>query len=170
MVVQSIRFRITLLYTIILTLTLLGFSLVVYQNFSRSLRGNLDGLLKSKAQGVADSIEAFWEAEALDESGNAVKAASPSKVGNINFLKIAQRWIEEESDDPALIGIIVQVFRADGGLIAASKDVPQVATLSRAELQAAGLGRRRFYNLEAPRTGAEPLPLRLFLMPVERQA
>jgi len=166
MVVQSIRFRITLLYTIILTLTLLGFSLVVYQNFSRSLRGNLDGLLKSKAQGVADSIEAYWEAEALDESGNAVKAASPSKVGNINFLKIARRWIEEESDDPALIGVIVQVFRADGGLIAASKDVPQVAALSRAELQAAGLGRRRFYNLEASRTGTEPLPLRLFLMPV----
>lgn len=166
MLVQSIRFRITLAYTIILALTLLGFSLAVYQNFSRSLRGNLDGLLKSKAEGVADSIEAYWTAETLDESGNAVKAASPSKVGNINFLKIAQRWIEEQSHDPALIGVIVQIFRADGGLIAASRDVPQVANLSQAELQAAAQGRQRFYNLESSLTGTEPLPLRLFLMPV----
>ena len=167
MLVQSIRFRITLVYTIILTLTLLGFSLVVYQKFSRSLWGNLDGLLKSKAKGVADSIEAYWAAETQDESGNAVKAASPSKVGNINFQKIARRWIEEESDNPALLSVIVQVFRADGGLIAASTDVPQVANnLPRAEVQAAGLGRQRFYNLEASRPGAEPLPLRLFLMPV----
>jgi two-component system OmpR family sensor kinase len=166
MLVQSIRFRITLVYTIILTLTLLGFSLAVYQNFSRSLRANLDGLLKSKAEGVADSIEAYWAAETTDESGNAVKAGSPSKVGNINFLKIAQRWIEEESNDPALIGVIVQVFRADGGLIAASRDMPLVAELSRAELLEAARGRQRFHSLESSLAGNEPLPLRLFLMPV----
>ncbi len=166
MIIQSIRFRITLIYTGILTLTLLAFSLVVYQNFSRSLADNLDGLLKSKAEGVADSIETFWEAEGMDALAEGAKTTALTKLNNINFLKIAQRWIEEKSEDPALMSIIVQIFSADGKLVAASKNVPEAEALSPSHIRTAALGKTSLYEQEAGQSGTEPLPLRLFLMPV----
>jgi two-component system OmpR family sensor kinase len=166
MIVKSIRFRITLMYTGILTLTLLFFSLVVYQSFSRSLRKNLDDLLKSKAEGVSNSIETYWETEKMDAIHSGAKAGTLSKFNNINFLKIAQRWMEEKSDDPELVNIIVQIFRPDGALIAASKNLPEIMALSQSYFQSASRGKNKYYNLDAQLPAAGPLPLRLFLMPV----
>jgi two-component system OmpR family sensor kinase len=166
LMIRSVRFRITLLYTGILTLTLLFFSLVVYQYFSRSLRNNLDDLLKSKAEGVSDSIETYWDTEKMDIILSGAKAGTLSKVDNINFLKIARRWMEEKSDDPALVNIIVQIFRSDGALIAASKNLPEIMALSPSLFRSATRGKNKYYNLQAQLPAAGPLPLRLFLMPV----
>jgi two-component system OmpR family sensor kinase len=170
MIAQSIRFRITLVYTAILTLTLLAFSLAVYQNFSRSLRRSLDGLLKSKAEGVSDSIETYWETETLPAEGQPARTAAANKVDNINFLRVARRWIKEKSGDPDLMNITVQIFGADGSLLAASQALPEETVVSARRLALAGRGRAEFYDRDVPLARETPEPLRFYVLPVLENA
>jgi len=63
---RSVRVRIIALYMAILLLTLSTFGFVLFRDLSRRLRGDIDKLLESRAQGVADSVNAYWEAEKLE--------------------------------------------------------------------------------------------------------
>lgn len=170
MFAPSIRFRITLFYTAILTVTLLAFSVVVYQNFSRSLWTGLDGLLKSKAQGVSDSIEAYWEAEASVVETQPARAVARNKINNLNFLRIVRRWIEENSQDPDLINVLVQIFDANGELIAGSRGTAEIPSLEPERLGPAAKGRSGLFSQDVVLAGAGPEPVRFFLMPVIEQS
>ncbi|MFA6610071.1 MAG: hypothetical protein WCT15_04405, partial [Candidatus Omnitrophota bacterium] len=110
---RSIRFKITVLYMAILALTLTSFSIVLYHNVMTGLYSNMDTLLKSKAGGIAKAIDAYWEASALETVDSAVRPEVLKKRRNTNFAKMAQRWVKEESADPKLLDIIVQVFDTD---------------------------------------------------------
>ena len=47
-----------------------------------------------------------------------------TKEDNINFIRIARRWVGEKINDPDLINIIVRIFDAHGSPIASSKNIP----------------------------------------------
>ena len=47
-----------------------------------------------------------------------------TKEDNINFIKIARRWVGEKINDPNLINIIVRIFDAHGNPIASSRNIP----------------------------------------------
>ena len=162
----SVRIKITLLYTGILAITLLLFSLLVYQNFRSSMHRNQDGLLKSKAEGVADSIETYWATEELDAVRDGAKLKTLTKINNINFLKITQRWIQEKSDDPDLMNILIQIFGADGNIIASSKDIPEIRSIPGRILQSISQGKAAFYDQEVRMPGKDTLPLRILVLPI----
>jgi len=122
MFLKSIRFKITILYMAILALTLTSFSAVLYHNVGSGLYGSMDTLLKSRAGGIARAIDTYWEASNLEATEKGEKPELLRKRRNINFARIAQRWVKEESNDPALVDIIVHVFDTDGGIIASSKN------------------------------------------------
>lgn len=155
---KSIRFKITILYMAILALTLTSFSAILYHNVSRGLYGNMDTLLNSKAGGISKAIDTYWEASRLESQ----ETATPPdlllrKRRNINFAKIAQRWVKEESSDPALLDIIVQVFDTDGAIIASSKNTQGLTGISRKDFLSVLQGNPRFDTVSA---------LRIFTTPV----
>lgn len=108
---------------LILSLALFVFGMVLYHNLSIKIADGVDDVLRSRAKGIEQSIETYWDAERMDI------AAGNSKIhlikeDNINFIRIARRWVGEKINDPDLINIIVRIYDAHGSPIASSKNVP----------------------------------------------
>ncbi len=151
---------------LILTITLSLFSWVLYYNFRHSLHENLNDLLMSKAEGIADSIDTYWEAEKLEAIKGGVTTNVFSKINNINFAKIAQQWVEEKSTDPKLINIAVWVYDANGEPIASSKDIPNFKVLSRGMFGDVLRGHSRFDNFDIEIITGKPTTFRVFTAPI----
>ncbi|MBI5057437.1 MAG: heavy metal sensor histidine kinase [Nitrospirae bacterium] len=167
MFIQSIRFKIILWYMLILALTLSVFSIALYRNVSQTLFGDKDDLLQSRAGGIVDSIDTYWEAERLDAIAAGIKSEAVfSKINNINFAKIAQRWVEEKSDDPDLLNIVVQIFDVNGALIATSKNIPNISIFSKEALKSELQKKIRFDTVTVEFTKNVPTALRVLTMPV----
>ena len=127
--VKSLRFRMTCWYVLALAVTFVASGLIVYRLAGRTLHADLDNLLELRAEGVAASIETFWavESEATARDGRVL--GTRSKVGNLGFRNLAQRWVEERIKDPVLLEIVVQVFGPEGELIASSRSLPGATLL-----------------------------------------
>ena len=145
MFLKSIRFKIAILYMAILALTLTSFSLVLYHNVKVGLAGNTDTLLKSKAGGIVQAIDAYWQADNLvDYMDPAYASEMLKKRRNANFSRVAQRWVKEESTDPKLVDILVQVFDTDGNTIASSKNVASLVKIPSGKFLPVLQGKPRF--------------------------
>ena len=123
MLLASIRFKIVLWHMFILSLALFVFGMLLYHNLSIKIADGTDDILRSRSKGIEQSIETYWEAERMDI------AAGNSKIhlikeDNINFIRIARRWVGEKINDPDLINIIVRIYDAHGSPIASSKNIP----------------------------------------------
>jgi heavy metal sensor kinase len=146
---------------LLLMVTLSLFSSLVYIGFKRVLYDDIDGLLNSRAEGIVDSIDTYWEAEKIDAGAKAAPAELFSKVNNINFAKIAKHWVEERSNDPRLINILVQIFDVNGRLIVSSKNIPEIrvpSTKAGNKPQVATISNISIEN--------KPLLLRILTLPV----
>lgn len=144
MFLKSIRFKITILYMAILALTLTSFSFILYYNVKTGLSGNMDTLLKSKAGGIVQAIDAYWQAANLDYMDPAYASEMLRKRRNTNFSRTAQRWVKEESTDPKLVDILVQVFDTDGNAIAYSKNVLDLVKIPSGKFLPVLQGKPRF--------------------------
>lgn len=162
-VLRSVRVRIIALYMAILLLSLTLFTFALFRDLERRLNNDINKLLESRAQGVADSVNSYWEAEKLEVAGGGIMAGSLSKIGNANFAKIAQRWVMDRTDDPELLDIIVQIFDVKGGQIASSKTVPEMDNLPPDVFRSVLLGKKRFDD--SPASG-NPVSLRALTIPV----
>ncbi len=153
-------------YMLILAVTLSVFSIFLYQNFKHSLYSHVDDLLQSKAEGISDAIDTYWEIEKLSADKKAIAKGVFNKTNNINFIKIAQEWVEEKSSDPKLVNIIVRIFDANGAQVVSSKNIVYGKQLSKEILNDVLSGRSRFddYNLSMPQD--KNLLIRLFTMPI----
>jgi heavy metal sensor kinase len=123
---NSLRVKIITIYTSILVLTLLLFSAVLYQNLSKMLNSNLDDVLKLWSKGIIDSIDIYWESERLEAIEGGIQDTVFRKRNNINFSKIAKRWVQEKSQDPTMVNIIIQIYDANANLIVSTKDIPEI--------------------------------------------
>ena len=144
MFLKSIRFKIIVLYMSILALTLTSFSLILYHNVNMGLNGNMDTLLKSKAGGIAQAIDAYWQAANLEVMESADASEVLRKRRNANFSRSAQRWVREESTDPKLLDIMVQVFDTDGNAITSSKNITGLGEIPRGKFIPVLQGKERF--------------------------
>ena len=162
---KSIRFKITILYMAILAATLTSFSVILYHNVDHSLYGNMDTLLKSRAGGIAKAIDTYWEASKLESAESTTSPDALKKRRNVNFTRIAQKWVKEESKDPALVDIIVQVFDTDGAAIASSKSTRGLTEIPRKNFISVLQGNSRFDTVESSR-GGDRMTLRIFTVPV----
>jgi len=163
MLLQSIRFKVVLWHTLILSLTLFVFGVALYHNFHRKLSEDTDKILRSRAKGIEESIDTYWQAQRLEISENILKANS-SKENNINFIKIARRWVSEKNTDPNLINFIVRVFDARGMAIASSRDVP-LSHLDSRIFHDIKKGKGHFENTYIDLNG-KPVSFRSFTTPV----
>ena len=167
MFVRSIRSKIILWYTAILTLVLSLFCILVYANFHRQLYDDLDDILQVKAEGIVTSIDTYWEIEKQEGISSGATVSVFSKINNMNFIKIAQRWVKEKSSDRDLSGIIVDIFNSSGANIASSHPIPTVTYIRNDILQDIAKGRSRVINLlffESP--SARSVLLRSLTVPV----
>ncbi|MBF0571670.1 MAG: HAMP domain-containing protein [Candidatus Omnitrophica bacterium] len=107
----------------ILSLALFVFGMVLYHNLSLKISNDTDDILRSRAKGIEQSINTYWEAERMNIADGDSKVHF-TKEDNINFIKIAKRWVGEKINDPDLINIIVRIFDAHGSPIASSRNIP----------------------------------------------
>lgn len=107
----------------ILSLALLIFGTVLYHNIHEKMSNDTDDILRSRAKGIEQSIETYWEAERMVIAEGDLKVHF-TKENNINFIRIARRWVGEKINDPDLINIIVRIYDAHGSPIAISKNIP----------------------------------------------
>lgn len=166
MLPRSLRVKIALSSMALLTLMMLIFCFVLYDRLFTGLYGQLDSLLQSRAAGVADAINTYWEVEKIDASDEGADVRAFKKAGNINFIKIAQRWVTEESNKPDLLNIIVQIFDARGRLIVSSKNIGRTMIFPGDLFQTALLGNERFDTVAVPFTAERLTILRVLTKPV----
>jgi heavy metal sensor kinase len=118
----SIRFKIVLWHTLILSMALLTFGVLLYHNFETKISNDADDILRSRAKGIEQSINTYWESERRDIAAGNSKVLF-SKENNINFRRMARRWVGEKINDPDLINTVVCVFDARGNPIASSRNI-----------------------------------------------
>jgi len=166
MFLKSIRFKVVVWYMLILATTLSGFSVVLYHNLKVLLYGDLDDLLQSRAEGIADAIDTYWETQKLEAATRGIQPETSTKTNNSTFYRIAQRWVQEKSNDPRLMGIIVRIFDVEGNTVAISKDFPHMAALPSPVLRGLleGASRLDLFPVEYP--PGKTLMVRGFTLPV----
>ncbi|MEI6126452.1 MAG: HAMP domain-containing protein, partial [Pseudomonadota bacterium] len=162
----STRLKIILSYMVLLTLMIFLFSLVLYDRLLSDLYSSLDNLLQSRAEGIADAIDTYWEVEKLEAQTDGANAEALSKANNLNFIKIAQRWVIEESNRPELLNIIIQIFDARGELIASSKNISRTIIFPKDVFAAALQGNQRFDIFSVAFSPGKPTTLRVYTKPI----
>lgn len=148
---KSIRFRALFWYTMILTITLLIFSFILYEGFRKTLYDDFDDLLSSRCEGVADSINAYWRA------GVAEKDA---------FASAAQGWVTEKRKDPDLMSIFVRILDVDGTIIVASKSMPRISQLSKEDFKDIVDGEDSFDTVKGEFIDGRKMRARMYSRPV----
>lgn len=166
MFLSSVRFKIILWYMLILTLTLLLFSLLLFRNLSYRLHQEIDNMLLLKAEGIVDSIDAYWEAEQEEAIKDGMDIVSLAKIDNANFARVARRWLEEKSKDPALMNIAVQIFDIRGILIAYSRNITNISVIPEQIFTLVSQGQSYSGNIFVKTSTEKRLSLRIFTLPV----
>ena len=114
---RSIRFTLTFQLTVFLLLILTLFSALVLQRFQEVLYDDTDALLRSKVEGLEDSMNVYWVIYAR------------TAVNEQNFTQIARDWINSSttSNSSALAGLIVRIYKTDGTPVGPNrKDLDEV--------------------------------------------
>ncbi len=155
---RSIRFKVIVWYTIILTLTLLSFSAILYGSFSKALIDDLDDLLSSKADGVANSIDTYWQAKELETS---------VREEDLNdFVKIAANWVEEKRKDPDLMSIFDQILNVNGERLISSKSMPHITPLAKEDFDDILEGDDSFDTVKGETVDGKKMRFRVYTKPV----
>jgi heavy metal sensor kinase len=164
--IKSIRLRFFFWYTLILAVTFSMFAFVLYFHVSSSLKDDLNNVLLTKAEGIAASINTYWETEKMDALRHGARKTVFSKINNMNFLKIAKRWVEERSNDPDLMDIIVQIYKPDGNPIAFSPNAPTSLDISEKTLHSLKAKKVAYEDRHIALTEEADLDLRVLQVPV----
>jgi len=150
---KSIRFKILAWYMLLLAITLLSFSAVLYGSFSKALVNNLDGLLSLRAEGVADSVRAYWHDK---------DKASDMKP----FLDIARGWVDEKIRDPELMNVFVRILSSKAETLVATKSMPFLAPIPKSDLEDVLAGEDSFNSLGGILADAKKSRFRVHTRPV----
>jgi signal transduction histidine kinase len=151
---KSVRFKFLLWYIAALTVTLLCFSAVLYGSFSKILYGDLDDLLSSKADGIANAIDAYWDADRVIKIGQA--------EGQAGFKNIAQEWLEEKRKDHELMNIFAQILDTGSSVIVSSKNMPRLEALRHDDLKDVLSGEDSFDTLDGNSFDGKKLKFRVY--------
>ncbi len=155
---QSIRFKMMLWYMLLLTVTLLSFSSILFGSFNKLLYANLDDLLSSRGEGVANSITTYWSAKNLEVRHDGPKLK--------DFSILAADWVEEKRQDPELMSIFVRVLSRKGELVVASKNMPALEDLDKDDLSDVLSGDDDFSTLKGETADGKNVEFRVYSKPV----
>jgi len=146
-------------YILILTVTLFVFSSILYGSFTKTLYNDLDDLLSSRAEGVANSITAYWVA----------KDTAPAHDGlsSEDFSRNASDWVESKRKDPELMSIFVRILDSKGESVVASKSMPRIEELDKDVLEDALDGEDDFDTVKGEiAEGKKKAKFRVYTKPV----
>ena len=138
---------------LLLAVTLFSFSIILYGSFSKVLVNNLDDLLSSRAEGVADSVHTYWH-----DKGNASDMAP--------FLNIAGDWVEEKRKDPELMKVFVQIFSVKAERLVSTKSMPFIAPIPKSDLEDVLAGDDSFNSLGGVFADGKKAKFRVYTRPV----
>ncbi|MEI7529866.1 MAG: heavy metal sensor histidine kinase [Elusimicrobiota bacterium] len=141
---NSVRFRITLWYAAALAVTLVIFSLLVYNSLEKSLDENLDQLLAVRAEGVADALEAYLETERI-EVGRVSAAAAKGGA----FYRIAPELVRLHTEDPKQGAIELRILDASGAELESSRSAAGAPELPERTLKDALKGNAAYDTIKA---------------------
>jgi len=150
---KSIRFKVLAWYMLLLAITLFSFSIILYGSFSKTLINNLDDLLSSRAEGVSDSVHAYWH-----DKDN-VSDMAP-------FLDIARVWVEEKRKDPELMKIFVQIFSVKAEKLVSTKSMPFIAPVPKCDIEDVLAGDDSFNSLNGVFADGKKANFRVYTRPV----
>ena len=159
---RSIRFKVLLWYMLLLTVTLFIFSGALYGSFHKILIDDLDDLLSSRAEGVANSIKAYWISPQV---GRNIEMA-PSADNLKSFKEIAYDWVEEKRKDPELMKIFVQILNTKGERLVSTKAMPFIAPLEKSDFEDIIRGEDSFDTLNGISPNGEKTKYRVYSKPV----
>lgn len=162
MFLKSIRFKALLWYILFLTITLSIFSFILYKGFAAELFDDLDDLLSARAEGVVDSVAAYWT---VSHQGNIV-SAGPDDAGFVNFVSAARAWVEEKRKDPELMSLFVRITDAKGASIIASKTMPRVAQLESDDFKYVAEGEESFDTVPGESVKGGRIKFRVYSRPI----
>lgn len=155
---RSIRFKMILWYMLLLTVTLFLFSSILYGSFTKLLYSNLDDLLSSRAEGVTNSITAYWAAKQIE-----IQHDGP-RLGE--FAKTAAGWVEEKRRDPELMSIFVRILNRKQEVVVASKNMPVLEALDKDDLADVLSGEDDFSTLKGETADGKKVKFRAYSKPV----
>ncbi len=109
--IRSIRFTLTFQLTIFLFILLTLFAGLVLNRFQEVLYDDTDALLRSKVEGLEDSMNIFWGVYARNT------------VNDRTFVQAARDWISSNSNSNStmLSGLIVRIYKTDGTPVATNR-------------------------------------------------
>ena len=112
---RSIRFTLTWQLTVLLLALMTVFSAFVINRFQLALYSDTDALLRTKSEGLEDSINVYW------------LFYKRTVETEQNFTQAAKDWINSGTNSNLLMGLIVRIYKPDGTLIASNrKDLEEV--------------------------------------------
>lgn len=163
---KSVRFRIILLYIIILTITLSAFSLLIYGNFSKNIYGDLDDLLSSRAEGVANAFNTYYQLRKIEaaQNGKGFNLSATDKPGD--FANVAQGWVEAQRKDPELMSIFVRIIDTAGNVMVSSKSFPRIQGLPKEDFESILDGEDSFDTVNGEATNGKKIKFRLYSEPI----
>ncbi|NNM53512.1 MAG: hypothetical protein HKM05_02165 [Spirochaetales bacterium] len=103
---KSIRFILTFQLTLFLFVVLTLFAILILQRFQTNLDSDADVLLTSKIEGLEDSINIYWD------------VYRRTRAAEENFAQVARDWVATGSSNSLMNGLLVRIYRPDGGLVA----------------------------------------------------
>lgn len=166
MLFKSVRFKAVLLYIIILTITLLSFSVALYGSFHKSLYDDLDDLLSSRAEGVVNSINVYWQARRVNAPDDGSGAKKTEDIASTEFTAAARDWVEEKRKDPDLMSVFVQILNSQGDNVVSSKLMPRIPRLDKEDLADILDGEEDFDTVKGDTVDGKRLKFRVYTRPV----
>jgi two-component system OmpR family sensor kinase len=163
----TIRFKLSLIYPILVSGAFLAFAFILYGYFSRNLSADFDAFLESKADGIEESIQTYWQTEGLPASGAGTgKPDGQRRLDAKDFTRIARSWVNDQGETPQLLMVGVQIFGTDGAVIAASPRIAPGIGLSREAMDQMVSGHSSFETIKLAEKGNNESDFRLYTRPV----
>lgn len=163
---KSIRFKIILWYTLFLTVTLCTFSVILYEGFNKILYDDFDDLLSSRAEGVADSIAAYWHAHRINMPSVKAGMDVADSIDQGKFVEAANSWITEKRKDPELMSLFVRILDRQGYCLVASKSMPRLEQLDKEDFGDIVAGEDSFDIVHGESAEGKLMRFRVYSKPV----
>ncbi len=163
---KSTGFKIIALYIVILAITLSAFSLLIYGNFSKNIYNDLDDLLSSRAEGVINAFNTYYQIKKINAAEHGKDFAFPASDETGDFMKVARSWVEEQRKDPELMSIFVQVIKPDGEVVVSSKATPRIHPLDKEDFKYVLEGEESFDTVDGVSNDGKKIHLRIYSKPI----
>ncbi|MBI1883815.1 MAG: HAMP domain-containing protein [Chlamydiae bacterium] len=166
---KSVRFKIILLCLLTLMGIFFVFSIFIQTQFSHSLYEKTDALIMTKAEGIENAIQTYWQTQKMDLTRDWFSSHVFPKGKDMKFEKIADYLTTEKLRDELEINAMsVDILNPKGELIASSREIPEVDALRRKLFEKTS-PETRFDNLNVSSKGGNDLPIRVLTKTIKSQ-